>query len=324
MARKKIKTQVKKRSSAKVVKKRRLKNKSAFPKVSFKLVFLTLLILIFGIILILKISNFTKVEHPKFVKNLSVKPHVQAPKPLITPYLTITPKATATPVPLSGYCLFVPILTYHHVQPEADAKTKGETSLTVDNVIFDQQMAYLRSHGYTPIWANELINALITHSELPGKPVMITMDDGYADNANFALSVLQKYGIKANLMLASGLVGANSDMLTWDQVNQLKSSGLIYFTNHTWSHYPIVGGAQSKIDTEIDIAQTEIQQHTGQTVNVFTYPYGSFNNNAIATLQRKGYIGAYSTIPGQYQCDSFIMSLHRTRIGNAPLSSYGL
>jgi peptidoglycan/xylan/chitin deacetylase (PgdA/CDA1 family) len=190
--------------------------------------------------------------------------------------------------------------------------------------VFDQQMAYLSANGYTPIYANELINALLTHSQLPGKPVMVTMDDGYADNAVYALPVLQKYNIKANLMLASGLVGGNSDMLTWDQVNQLKSSGLIYFTNHTWSHYAVSNGPQSKIDSEIDIAQSQIQDHTGQTVNVFTYPYGNFNNNAIETLQRKGYIGAYSTIPGQYQCDSFIMTLHRTRIGNASLSAYGL
>ena len=215
-------------------------------------------------------------------------------------------------------------MTYHHIQPESAAKELGQTSLTVDYGVFDQQMSYLASSGYTPIWANELINALLTHSQLPGKPVMVTMDDGYADNAIYALPVLQKYGIKANLMLASGLVGGNPDMLTWDQVNQLKSSGLIYFTNHTWSHYAISNGPQSKIDSEIDVAQTEIQDHTGQTVNVFTYPYGEFNNNAIQTLQRKGYIGAYSTIPGQYQCDSFIMALHRTRIGNSSLAAYGI
>ena len=225
--------------------------------------------------------------------------------PLISPYPSVTITITPTPSPLTGFCLHVPILTYHHIQPEAVAKELGQTSLTVDNGIFDQQMAYLVANGYTPIFANELINALLGRSQLPGKPVMVTMDDGYADNAVYALPVLQKYNIKANLMLASGLVGGNPDMLTWD-------------------HYPIVSGSQSKIDSEIDTAQTQIQDHTGQAVNVFTYPYGSFNNNAIETLQKKGYIGAYSTIPGQYQCDSFIMTLHRTRIGNAPLSAYGI
>lgn len=253
--------------------------------------------------------------------NVSLKKDAIRNVSLITPYPTIT--TTPTPVPLVGYCLHVPVLMYHHIQPEASAKSLGQTSLTVDNGIFDQQMAYLAASGYTPIWANELVNALLTHSGLPGKPIVITMDDGYADNDTFALPVLKKYGFKANLMLASGLVGANSDMLTWGQVNDLKSNG-IYITNHTWSHWPITNGSQDKIESEIVTAQNQIQQYTGQTVNIFTYPYGSFNSNAIQTLQRKGYLGAFTEIPGQYQCDSFIMTLHRTRVGNTSLAYYGL
>jgi peptidoglycan/xylan/chitin deacetylase (PgdA/CDA1 family) len=242
--------------------------------------------------------------------------------PRISPYPSVT--VIPTPAPLTGFCLHVPVLMYHHIQPELVAQQLGQTALTVNSGIFDQQMAYLVANGYTPIFANELTNALLTHSQPAGKPVVITMDDGYADNDIYALPVLQKYGVKANIMLASGLMGGNPDMLTWDQVNQLKSSGLVYFTNHTWSHYAISNGPQSKIDSEIDTAAQQIQDHTGQTVNVFTYPYGAFNNNAIETLQRKGYSGAFSEISGQYQCDSFIMTLHRTRIGNASLSAYGL
>jgi len=229
-----------------------------------------------------------------------------------------------TAAPLVGYCLRVPILTYHHIQPQADAVSKKQTSLNVDNGTFDQQMSYLTSKGYTSIWAIDLINALKNHSQLPANPVMVTMDDGYADNDVYGLSVLKKYNIKANLMLSTGLVGSNPDMLSWSQVQDMKNSGLYYFTNHTWSHYAITNGPQSKIDSEIDTAATQIKQYLGQDVNIFTYPYGAINDNAAQTLQRKGYVGGFSTIPGQYQCDSFIMTLHRSHIGNAPLSAYGL
>jgi peptidoglycan/xylan/chitin deacetylase (PgdA/CDA1 family) len=290
-----------------------------------KFIFLGLLILFFcGLFSIIrsqsKLTSYGKTANIALTtKNYSTPLRYT---PLVTPYPTVT--ITPTPVPLNGFCLHVPVLMYHHIQPESVAQSLGQTSLTVDNGIFDQQMAYLVANGYTPVFANELVNALLTHSQLPGKPIVVTMDDGYADNATYALPILQKYGIKANLMLATGLVGGNPDMLTWDQVNQLKSSGLIYFTNHTWSHYAISNGLQSKIESEIDTAGQQIQDHTGQAVNVFTYPYGEFNDNAIATLQRKNYLGAFTEIPGQYQCDSFIMTMHRTRIGNAPLSAYGI
>lgn len=310
-----------KRKKSRVRKHKRQRQRFPF-SISFGLIIL-LAVIVIAIAFFLFSSNqklqnrYITTIHQSFPLSLRAKY-----TPLISPYPSST--VTPSPVPLSGYCLHVPVLMYHYIQPEALAKELGQTALTVDSGVFDQHMAYLAAHGYTSIWANELINALLTHSPLPAKPVVVTMDDGYADNDIYALPVLQKYGIKANIAIVSGLMGGNSDMLSWEQVNQLKGSGLVYFTNHTWSHYAITSGSQSKIESEIDTAQQQIQQYTGQSVNVFTYPYGAINNNAIQTLQQKGYLGAFSEIPGQWQCDSFIMTLHRTRIGNSSLSSYGL
>lgn len=295
-------------------KKKKIKTKKVKNKNNHKFLILLFIFLFTLLAFSTKLINVNKAKRlPTLVKPSKV---------IVTPYPTI--KTTPTSVPLTGFCLKVPILTYHHIQPEVTAKKLGQTSLTVDNKIFDQQMAQLIASGYTPIFANELINALITHSAIPGKSIMVTMDDGYADNYIYALPILKKYNIKANLMLASGLVGSKEDMLTWDEVREMKSSGLYYFTNHTWSHASLTRISQAKIETEIDTAKNQIEQYTGQIVNIFTYPYGEFNNNAVLTLQRKGYLGAFTTIPGSYQCDSFIMTLHRYHIGNAPLSAYGI
>jgi peptidoglycan/xylan/chitin deacetylase (PgdA/CDA1 family) len=257
-------------------------------------------------------------------QNLISKPYSQLTTKKLTESYTDFKSPSPSPQAFTGYCLRVPVLTYHHIQPQATAVELKQTSLNVDNGMFDQQMAYLAGNGYTSISALTLVEALRNHTGLPGKSVVITMDDGYADSDTYALPVLKKYNLNANLMLATGLVGSNQDMLSWNQVQDMKNSGLFYFTNHTWSHYAVTNGPQSKIESEIDTGASQIKQYIEQDANIFTYPYGSFNNNAIQTLQRKGYIGAFSTIPGQYQCDSFIMTLHRTRIGNSPLSYYGL
>lgn len=337
-----IKKVLKNKLKLKKVKKKKIKRvkKSKLQKYNFfqKLYILAVLVVIVAF-MTFKPNTSPQKTFAKVLENIPLSPvATQTASLILSPTESVSPTPQphmdqqiegnttppqTLPTNINDFCVHVPVLMYHHIQPQTDAVRLGQTALSVDNGIFDQQMQYLASSGYTPIWANDLIEALISKSGLPGKPVVITMDDGYADNYLYALPVLQKYSLKANLMLASGLVG-NDDMLSWDQVNGLKSSGLIYFTNHTWSHYAISEGPQEKIESEIDIAQSEIQNSTGQTVNVFTYPYGSFNDNAIATLQRKNYIGAFSTNPGQDQCDSFIMSLHRTRIGNSPLSSYGL
>ncbi len=225
--------------------------------------------------------------------------------------------------PAAGYCLSVPVLLYHHIQPQSEAIRKGQASLSVDNGFFDRQMQYLLENGYNTINAPTLINALLSRTPLPPKSILVTIDDGYKDAFIYAFPILQKYHITANFMIATGLTGGEDNM-SWDQISQIKQSGLAYFVDHTWSHYAISHGTFDKIQYEIQTGKKQLEEHTGQSVNIFTYPYGSFSNNAIEILKNDGFIGAFSTIPGFLQCDSFIMTLHRNHIGNAPLSSYGL
>lgn len=223
-----------------------------------------------------------------------------------------------------GYCVNVPVLLYHHVQPDSEAKRLWQEALSVDSVMFDQQMSYLVTHGYTAISAKQLVDALLLHTSLPPKSIVITFDDGYKDAYTYVYPILQKYKITANLMISTGLVGG-SDYLSWGDIEEMGRSGLVYFTNHTWSHYPIDQGGYDKAKYEIQTGRRQLEEHAGgQTVNIFTYPYGSFNNEAIRALRDDGVTGAFSTISGFWQCDSFILTLHRNRVGNANLSEYGL
>ena len=300
----------------KLVKKHK-KNNFSFGSSYFLLFTVFIFILVLGF---LKYNNFDYSKKYKLNKDTS---KISAKSAELITYPSETPRPSETPVPLTGYCLKVPILMYHHIQPQSNAKQLKQTALSVDNEIFDSQMQYLSQNGYTSLFVNELINALINNQSLPEKSIVITMDDGYEDNFVYALPILKKYNLKANIMLSSGLMN-NSNMLSWDEVNLLKATGLIYFTNHTWSHHSVIRGSQDKISMEIDVAKKQIEENTGQTVNIFTYPYREHNKTAENTLIEKGYVGAFTEIPGFYQCDSFRMTLHRTRIGNSSLSSYGL
>lgn len=236
-----------------------------------------------------------------------------------------TPSALPT-VHYSGYCLDIPVLLYHHVQPTANAIAHGQGSLSVDPAAFDEQMAYL-STKYVSISAQQLVDALRNHTSLPSNAIVVTLDDAYLDVYQYAYPILQKYHVSASLMVPTGLLGGvgNNSYFTWDQLKQMVGSGLIYAYDHTWSHYPVGSGSPDKDQFEIMTAKQQLESNLGRPVTIFTNPYGTGANNprVVQELEQDGFTGAYSTIPGHYQCDSFIYSLHRTHIGNAPLSAYG-
>ncbi|MFH1833172.1 MAG: polysaccharide deacetylase family protein [Candidatus Levyibacteriota bacterium] len=289
-----------------------------FKKYEFFLIKITAVVVLAGLFIFIS-SVYSHQKNEKKSTENSCEVWV-SPTPIIE--TKEEPMLTKAPV-YTGFCLNVPILMYHHVQPESQAKENGQTALTVDSEVFDSQMAYLVSHGYGTVSGDQLVNALRTHTPLSGKNVVVSFDDGYKDAYNYVFPILKKYGIVGNFMIPTGLIGG-ADYLSWSQIEEMAHSGNMYFTDHTWSHASLGRATIEKIKYEIETAKNQLEQHTGQTINLFTYPYGSFSSDVINVLTQDGFLGAFSTISGFIQCDSFIMDLHRNRIGNSSLSAYGL
>lgn len=234
-----------------------------------------------------------------------------------------TPSPTPAPVVYRGFCLNVPVIFYHHIQPLSEAKENGNGGLTVDPETFDAQMAYLVSRGYTTISAERLAEALLGKAGLPAKSIVVSMDDGYADIYTYAYPIMQKYGIVASLAISTGLLN-NPGYMSWDQLRQMTSSGKVFVYNHTWSHANLYQASKEKAQYEVVTAKGQLAEYLGSNSSVFFHPYGGASNEAIGVLRANGYSAAFSTIPGSTQCDSFLMNLRRTRIGNSALSAYGL
>lgn len=245
------------------------------------------------------------------------------PVPTMTPKpQVIIPAVQANEKTVNDFCLNVPVLFYHHIEPLAIAQQLGHAQLTVDSDYFDKQMAYLSASGYRSLSADELADALINHRGLPAKSILVTFDDGYDDNYNYAFQILKKYDIAGNFMIPTGLI-ENKGYMTWSQLKEMTGNPLMHIYNHTRSHVSLGGAAKDKIEYEITTANKQLEDSLGKRVSIFTYPYGSYNQLVIDVLRGNGFTAAFSTINGTMQCQSYIFALRRTNIGNAPLSPYG-
>lgn len=242
------------------------------------------------------------------------------PSPLPTP----TPSPTPVPLPDSkvyGPCKNVPVLLYHHVQPNEQILEKKQQNISVDAEIFAGQMEYLASRGYSALTPAELFSGL--GGSLPAKPVVLTFDDGYDDFYTWAYPALKKNGIKATVFLPTGLID-NPGYLSWAQVSEIKASGFVAFANHTWSHKSLLGIPEEAVRNEISTAKIQLEEHGLGPVEFFAYPYGSESKTTEKVLKELGIKGAFTTLPGWRQCAGLPYGFRRNRVGSAPLSSYGL
>jgi peptidoglycan/xylan/chitin deacetylase (PgdA/CDA1 family) len=92
------------------------------------------------------------------------------------------------------------ILIYHRVLSRRDSLFPRE----VDAQAFDQQMALLKNYfNFIPL--SEAVRGL-RQGSLPPRAACVTFDDGYADNAEIALPILERHGIPATFFVATGFL----------------------------------------------------------------------------------------------------------------------
>src|SRR5579863_2353593 len=99
----------------------------------------------------------------------------------------------------------IPILMYHSI---ADRAAPRFRQFTVPPALFADHISYLRQHGYTPLTVTQACEQRA--ASLPGKPVVITFDDGFADFYTNALPILSRYKFPATLYVTSGFMGSTS------------------------------------------------------------------------------------------------------------------
>ncbi len=238
-----------------------------------------------------------------------------SPTPTSTPTPTPTPKPLVPPILPGERALKVPVLLYHYISLNPNKTDIARNGLSTAPDVFDQQLATLKTNGFTTVTFDELAAAFDGKMTLPAKPVILTVDDGYADFYYNAYPILQKYQMKAIAFIPTGLMGGGMYM-TWAQIEELARSPYVIFGAHSIHHYFLSKIAPSVMVSEIVDSKRILEQHVGYTVNWFCYPYGGFNDAVVDAVKKAGYIGAITTLPGAWQYRSRFYYIPRYRAGN--------
>lgn len=111
------------------------------------------------------------------------------------------------------------VLAYHRVGelPNRDYPFQHEImSATAD--AFDEQMTFLKKN-FNVVNFHTLADMADAGEPIPPNSVVITFDDGYADNYTTAFPILQSHGLTASIYVATGFIDAQApfwfDMLSY-------------------------------------------------------------------------------------------------------------
>lgn len=197
---------------------------------------------------------------------------------------------------------FLPILMYHQIDaaPPRGTPLRG---LTVTPGSFARQMALLRLLGYRGVSMSELEPYL--RGEKSGKVVGLTFDDGYRNNLEHALPVLQRNGFSATCYAVSDpFEGRNAwdedkgmpqkPLFTPDDMRAWVAGGM-ELGAHTRHHADLTAVDAEVARDEIAGCKRELEAIIGREVRHFCYPYGRYKAEHREMAREAGYITATTT-----------------------------
>jgi len=231
------------------------------------------------------------------------------------------PSPTPEPTQKPPQSLFIPILMYHHIgelPPGADAVRRD---LTVSAASFEAQMGLLSQEGYETISLDDLFAAFEGIRQLPPKPIILTFDDGYKDNFEYAYPILKKYGFTGTFFIITSLVGS-SDYLKWEEAADMAKGGMA-IEAHGHTHDDLTLLSYEGVVQQVVEATTAIRSHLNIVSRFYCYPSGKSNQAVVEILRERGYLAAVSTRYGCLQHREDLFQLHRVRIrGSDDLSTF--
>ncbi len=206
----------------------------------------------------------------------------------------------------------VPILMYHVIAaPPPGAAFPG---LYVEPAEFAEQMQALKSAGWHAVTLDQVEEYWRRGVPLgPGKPIVISFDNGYNSQYTQALPVLRRLGWVGDENLQLSGLPPSQGGLGPAQVRGLLAAGWELDTQGI-SHADLITLDPERLHYQVAVARQTLQQRYHVPVDWFCYPSGHYDPTVVAAVKAAGFLGSTTVVPGWARPGDDRFRLHRLRV----------
>lgn len=197
------------------------------------------------------------------------------------------------------------VLMYHGI--EVDECVAEQHPWSVSYAQFCAHLDVLQAFG----WQTCLASALVNPSQLPARSIIITFDDGYANNFIAAQALAQR-SMVATWFIVSDTVGQQvswaseffhgEPMLTHAQLLQMQQMGM-EIGSHGCSHLRLSSLTALELQRELVASKQILSELMGREIISIAYPKGDYSQAVLAQTQQAGYQLGFSCHSGKVLAD---------------------
>lgn len=214
----------------------------------------------------------------------------------------------------------VPILLYHRFGPVV------ADGMTVTTAVFESHLTYLKDNGYTVIPLRQLVDYYLKKGPPPpSRSVVIVADDAHKSVYTDMYPMARKYHIPVTLFIYPSAISNASYAMTWDQLRELKRSGLFDFQSHTYWHPNFKKDkkklAPSEYERSVEMqlrkSKEKLEKELGSKVDMLAWPFGLYDEELVGKASASGYVAAFTIERHHTSASDNLMTLPRYLMINA-------
>lgn len=203
----------------------------------------------------------------------------------------------------------VPVLYYHSVDPSE----ANEVIISPEKL--REELTFIKDSGYTTLTMSELNDYILNNAPIPEKSIVITFDDGYADNYTNAFPILKELDMKATIFVISSCIDNNGYYMTSQQLKEMSDYG-IDIQSHTVSHSYLSQLTYEEQLNELKTSKEKLESITEKPVISIAYPFGDYDDNTILASKEAGYSLSFNTNRGLSDRTDNPLSLNRIYVSS--------
>lgn len=174
----------------------------------------------------------------------------------------------------------IPILSYSLINDSGEP-------LSLSKATFESHIKWLNDNGFTFLSAKEAYEMITTGNNVPKRPVVISFEDGYDDVFVNAYPILQKYDAKATVFISSDNINEES-YLNESMMKTMHENG-ISFQGHSKDNKKLQLLNYDEQYQYLKESKERIEGILNNKVEILMYPYGSYDEDTIAVMDKLGY-----------------------------------
>jgi peptidoglycan/xylan/chitin deacetylase (PgdA/CDA1 family) len=215
----------------------------------------------------------------------------------------------------------VPVFMYHWID---DALGDRLRLYGVKPKALRSQLGWLKQLGRKSIDLPALLGHVTGTSPAAPGSIVVTFDDGYVDNAEAALPLLQAAGMTATVFVVTDHAGGTNawdakhgdpprTLLTWERMRALDGRGL-RFEPHSRSHPELPKVSAERAREEIEGSKKRLEDELGREALAFSYPHGAFDERLEGMVRGAGFKLAVTDLGGLNRTGTDPLRIRRTMV----------